>query len=401
MENSVSNRRGTVRVKRLLLFLLLCGIGVFVFDVGVYLLAPRAVTAVLPGYKKPIVPGSYARAGNAFYPQNYFVSDAETGFDIGSNRRAEHFLPEFGSYPVWSNEIGCFDERIAANTDISASIYIAGDSMTWGYAPYEAKFGTLLKERTDARVLSCGITHSGQRHQFVKFRRNVERLNGYPSVVVVNVTYNDIENDYAFPHTTVVEGWQVDTVQLRGDGEIVLREADEIKGMMKQILIDAERPSLRSRTERLIGHYSASAQIAYAIVERLRAWSAADTAPSNDELGNIYTLFRGATLHQSDTRFANHNRQALLKWQQDAARNNYRLIIALIPPAKQLSNQEYFSALRRFLDEHDIEYHEFSRSRAVTHNAAAAIEYYWHFDPHFSIEGNAAYAEFLADSLGL
>lgn len=388
-------------MKRLIQFLLLCGIGVLAFDVGIYLLAPRSLTVVLPGYKKPIVPGSLARAGNAFYPQHYFVADAQTGFDIGFNRRAEHFVPEFGSYPVWSNGIGCFDDDIALDSDISRSIYLAGDSFTWGYAPYEAKFGTLLKKRTDVRVLSCGVPHSGQRHQLLKFQRNVESLKTYPSIVVVNVSYNDIENDYAFPHTTVIDGWQVDTAQVSGDGRIVLRQPDEIKDEMKKIMADADNPSLKFRIQRFISHYSASAQIANAILQRLHRWSATDTTPSNEELGIVYSLFRASTKHQFDTQFADHNREALLTWQQDAVMNNYRLVIALIPSAKQLSDQEYYSALRQFLATHDFEYYEFSQSPVVTNNAAAAIEYYWQFDPHFSIEGNAAYAKFLAESLGL
>jgi hypothetical protein len=401
MENNASNCRGIFSVKRLLHLVSLCAIGVLIFDVGIYLLAPRSLTAALPGYKKPMVPGSNARAGNAFYPQDYFVADAQTGFDIGFNRRAEHFVPEFGSYPVWSNGIGCFDDDIAVDTDISKSIYLAGDSFAWGYAPYEAKFGTLLKKRTDARVLSCGVSHSGQLHQFIKFQRNVESLNAYPSIAVVNVSYNNIENDYAFPHTTVVDGWQVDTARVSGDGSIVLRQLDDIRDEMQKIMADAESPSLKFRVQRFIGHYSASAQIVNAMKQRFDAWFAADQAPSNDTLGHIYTLFRGSDVHQFDTSFADRNREALLTWQQDAKRNNYRLVIALIPPARQLSDQTYYSALRQFLAAHDFEYYEFSRSRVVMDNAAAAMTYYWQFDPHFSIEGNAAYAEFLVESLGL
>jgi hypothetical protein len=374
---------------------------VLVFDVGTYYLAPRTLTAALPGYKKPLVPGSNARAGNGFYPQHYFVADTETGFDVGVNRRAEHFVPEFGSFPVWSNGIGCFDEDIVLDSDFSQSIYLAGDSFTWGYAPYEAKFGTLLKEHTDLRVLSCGVSHSGQRHQFIKFRRDVENLGFHPAIVIVNISYNDIENDYAFPHTTVVDGWQVEKVQIRGDGSIVSRQLDEITDTMERIMADARNPSLRYRVQRFIGHYSASAQIVYALKRLSQSWFAIDEARSNDSLSSIYMLFRGSTIHQFDTEFADRNRQALLTWQQDAARNQYRLVIALIPPAKQLTDQEYYGTLREFLATHDFEYYEFSRSPVVANNAASAIEYYWQFDPHFSIKGNAAYAEFLAQSIGL
>lgn len=401
MENSATNRPGNSGVKRLLQVLLLCGIGVLVFDIGVYLLAPRSFTAVLPGYKKPMVAGSLARAGNAFYPQDYFIVDTQTGFDIGANRQAEHFVPEFGIYPVWSNEIGCFDENIVPGTDISKSIYLAGDSFTWGYAPYDTKFGTLLKNRTDARVLSCGISHSGQQHQFLKFQRNMTRLNAYPAIVVVNVSFNDIENDYTFPHTTVIDGWQVDTVRVRANGEIVPREMDEIKAVMQRIVFDANNPSLKFRAKRFIGHYSASAQILFAIIQRARAVSITHEKRSTDEPRNIYTLFGGSRVHRFDSELANRNRAALLAWRQDAETNGYRLVIALIPPAGHVSDQEYYRALRQFLAAREFEYYEFSQSAVVRQNATASTSYYWQFDSHFSIEGNAAYAEFLAESLGL
>jgi hypothetical protein len=229
----------------------------------------------------------------------------------------------------------------------------------------------------------------------------VETLTAYPSIVVINVSYNDIENDYAFPHTTVVDGWQVDTARIGGNGEIVLRQPDQIKDEMKQIIADADNPTLKFRAQRLIGHYSASAQITFVTAQRIRALFTIEKAPSNDELRNIYRLFRGSTVHQFDTPFADPNREVLLAWQQDAARNSYRLVVALIPPARHLSDPDYYSEFRRFLAANDFEYYEFSRAGAVARSAAAASTYYWQYDPHFSIEGNAAYAEFLAESLEL
>ena len=250
---------------------------------------------------------AYVRAGNAFYPQNYFVADSRMGFDIGIGRRASHYVPEFGSYPVWSNEIGCFDDEIADDTNITRSIYLTGDSFTWGYAFYEAKFGTLLKKRA----------------------------------------------------------------------------------------------TVKSRLRRLVGHCSASAHIVYEVMRRLRSKSDSDSQSSKPGMRIIYELFDESTVYPYDTKFADDNREALLRWRRDASKNNYRLVIALIPPAGHASDPAYYSALRRFLVTHKFEYYEFSRSRFVSDEASAKAAYYWQFDPHFNIEGNAAYAEFLAESLGL
>ena len=79
------------------------------------------------------------------YPRYHFVKHPERGFDIGPDSKTVlSYRPnEIKPYPVWGNHIGCFDKNIKNQSKYT--IYLAGDSFTWGYAPLENKFGTLLE----------------------------------------------------------------------------------------------------------------------------------------------------------------------------------------------------------------------------------------------------------------
>ena len=79
------------------------------------------------------------------YPKDVFEKNTKRGFDIPKNSpKVQVNLPkEAGYYYTWGNSIGCYDDDILSQEKYS--IYLAGDSFTWGFAPYEKKFGTRLK----------------------------------------------------------------------------------------------------------------------------------------------------------------------------------------------------------------------------------------------------------------
>jgi len=86
------------------------------------------------------------------------------------------------TYPIWSNSIGCFDKE---HTRYDPYIYFAGDSFTWGYAPFEEQFGTLVEKMTGVRILKCGVSHTGQCHQYHKFIEIVEQIGHLPKALFV------------------------------------------------------------------------------------------------------------------------------------------------------------------------------------------------------------------------
>ena len=48
-----------------------------------------------------------------------------------------------------------------------------------------------------------------------------ENLNYFPSLVIVNVTKNDIANDFSYPHTTIIEGFMFGDVHLVEINDII------------------------------------------------------------------------------------------------------------------------------------------------------------------------------------
>ena len=85
--------------------------------------------------KLRILFGEYLQSPKSFgrlYPRYYFKKDPEKGFDIikNSQKLISHKPREIDPYPIWGNNIGCFDNDIKKNSKYS--IYLAGDSFTWG-----------------------------------------------------------------------------------------------------------------------------------------------------------------------------------------------------------------------------------------------------------------------------
>jgi hypothetical protein len=105
---------------------------------GYYFLPPQYSEA-LPGY----------RFGDAYlamgHPKGYFRRDAQLGFDIEANARAtDHF--DGITYSIFSNSVGCFDEREIADFQSNNWVYFGGDSFTWGFAPYKKKICDSIRE---------------------------------------------------------------------------------------------------------------------------------------------------------------------------------------------------------------------------------------------------------------
>lgn len=151
------------------------------------------------------------------YPIGYFSHDNSLGFDITPSFRTQTSIKPIGykTYAVWGNTYGCFDDEWATDS-LKGSIYLADDSFTWGYARYDKKFGTILERLLDTKVYACGVTHTGQVHQFNKFMRLFEE-GLRPKAVIINIISNDLDNNFFFPHTDIIDGLMVENVEVCGE----------------------------------------------------------------------------------------------------------------------------------------------------------------------------------------
>lgn len=137
------------------------------------------------------------------YLPDYYVPDAEAGYDIRPNAPVRRFGVLTEAHTVWSNDLGCFDNPYRGEPHY---ILLVGDSFVWGFAPFEHKFGTILEREVGVRTLRCGVSGYGTFQELIKARRVIGRTGHTPQLIIVAYYMNDLEDDYEFPNNTVRDG---------------------------------------------------------------------------------------------------------------------------------------------------------------------------------------------------
>ncbi len=387
------------------------------FDLAMYKLLPESYTAGFKEYRKAPAPEA---PGHSKYPKDYFVEHSVRGFDIGPNRKSSHWV-EGIDYPIWSNSLACFDNE---HSEYERYVYFAGDSFTWGYAPFEQKFGTLVEQQTGTDILKCGVTHTGQRHQFEKFHNIVEQLDSPPKAVFVFYSSNDMANDYAHPHTAVVRGWLVESAALNPDNELIRFTDEELNQKIDDGLAklerkhklwwqDAAQPVLRySLSANILNGISEKSQEFFENLKRRRepATVAKPAVQTNQatvaEHGtvtvhatkNLYLLpiAKNDRYWYRDNPYAENNKQALLDFKTYSDQKGIEYVVVLIPSKGLHTRTEWFRELREFFNDNDIQYLDLSsefRERRLSKN-----DLYWVYDGHFSPAGNKIVADILIAS---
>lgn len=336
------------------------------------------------------------------YPRHYFADDGIKGFDIQKN-----FKPEVVStkpsesipYEIWSNSIGCYDKEPTKNKPYK--VYLAGDSFTWGYTPYKKKFGTLLEHQLGVPVAKCGVTHTGQAHQLEKLKE-VRRLTGHqPETVIVNIYYNDIDNDFSHPHSRVINGYLVDRIQNKFLSATNFCTLFMDKSTLEEMI---KRPrTFRAENKAYFNpsNQSAAISIIRFLYRRIFNSNAECLDSNSNEFYGVYSPINRLYAYSPyqgypiNSAIAKNNRKAIIDWIKDSKHNNYRLIFSFIDIGQERS---YGDELRRFIELNGGEFHAFG-----DHIETRSIEYRnslrWKHDGHFNEKGNAAYADYLFEIL--
>lgn len=391
--------------KRVLVPLLLAAATVALFDVVAWFVLPPRLTAFAVSYHKPwLLDGgsgwpAMTRGGE---PRNYFIADDVSGFDIKPGARATHDFGEY-RYEIFANSLGCFDRNeIGAFRAADSYTYFAGDSFTWGFADYDSKFATVWEKATGKLAAKCGIPHTGQAHQLEKLKRVMRAIGKAPATVFVGYYVNDPANDAAYPHTTVIGGYQADTV-FDKDGELVRADIAELRRIVEASLRQIETPpSGLERAKLTVWIYSLSANMAWHAAQSLQrvvtqaggakgGGASPGPAPARATSkfgGNLYYWYDSRTLKTgfaTDPKVA-ANRAAIHKWIEHARENRYRLVFLLFPSADVLDDPSYFAQMRAWLDLEGAEYVDFAQLFAREHLAAA--EMHWKTNGHWNPHGN-------------
>lgn len=400
---------------RFVLSLVLAAATVFVFDVLAYFLAPASLTAFASSYRRtdllsgPVGSPLLARA----YPRHYYRADPALGFDLNPGARAMHAFGEVAN-EIFANSLGCFDRNELATLKAAPEYhYFAGDSFTWGYADYESKFATVWESLTKKAAAKCGVSHTGTAAQFEKFKRVAQAVGRFPATVFVGFYVNDPANDAAFPHTTVIDGYMVDTVYLRGDSLVRPDPAElerVVTGSIRELL---REPGVVDRVKTAIWVFSLSANMAdraLRLAREARAERGTAGANAGGQAGAtapapVPTSMFGASLYywydtaamearyRDDPKVA-ANKAAVQLWARHARENGYRLVILLFPPKQRHDSIAFFGQVREFLDQQGVEYLDLA---GLFREAGLRVgDLYWETNGHWSAEGNRHVGRLLA-----
>ena len=321
------------------------------------------------------------------YPKGYFSAHKERGFDIEKNSPPRiKSLPKAAPYLVYGNNIGCFDE-----TPISKKryyVYLAGDSFTWGYTRIEKKFGTLLENKLQRPVAACGVTNTGQMHQFSKFKDISQQLGYFPKYVIVNVYLNDIGNDFLYPMTTVIDGFQVNYSITKWEGNLPVRVEIPFEELQKTYNKLLTRKRLNRFGDLDPRKYLASAAL---FGEFLKLF----VFPVKVDESVSYPI---------KTEFAKKNRNTIIQWINDSKKHNYNLIFADLQTQKlkhQLSigSQEIDQSFCEFIKKEGANCYSFMKFLSINKPETSMKSISWKTNGHFNHKGNKYYAEFLLQIL--
>src|SRR3990170_5399685 len=130
-----------------------------------------AIGLVLLDFALRLTPLGTARE-TAGHADGYYVADQELGATLARNYPSSRFALHGARHEIFTNELGCFDWPVRLEPNEPYIIAI-GDSLTWGHAPLEAKWTSIIERETGLRVLKCGVPATGSEHQLPRLKRLV------------------------------------------------------------------------------------------------------------------------------------------------------------------------------------------------------------------------------------
>jgi hypothetical protein len=360
-------------------------------DLIAYLSSPSQGISLVPAYKKDRFQEKLNAAVH-YFPRGYNIADPVMGFDIEKNVPPVAFNMADGSFPIFSNEIGCFDHHTLAEIKAAKSYdYFAGDSFAWGYGNYEQNIPTTYEKLSGRFTVKCGIIHSGQRHQFEKFQRTVKLIGYQPKRVILTFYENDVANDYAYPHTTVIEGYEVDTYKFdTGQFQLVPRDMVQIR----QDILSGLNPKTQSLNIRMDAWLDGHSLV----------WNLLKIGVKQAKGNDLATIYGGSegVNYGKDKGYATaevskKNRDALDLWLNDAKKNHYELVMILIPPKLHHANTNFYGGLRDYLDSKKV--HFYDLTIPFYESKKRSEELYWLNDGHLHNEGNVFVGQYIFKKL--
>ena len=374
------------------------------FDFICYLVISESFTQEsFPKYKwKPTKFNPFFRENEAILRlRNYFSNHPVRGFDINKSLPVSFFDFTDARLEVFSNELGCWDnnskEEIINNKNF---VYIAGDSFTWGHANYENIYPNVYEKLSGKTTLKCGVPHTGQLHQFNKFKSIINEIGAYPKAVIIGYYLNDPSNDNAYPHSKVVKGVRVETSLFDihskslipiNSKQITFKVNQELKKLKDRKLVLKKEGDLFKfvNIKNIIRQYSISSNLVNSLVKSFRI-------KSLDSIYNSQSLY-SHSIDYSNNFYTKKNREIIKEWKKDSIKNKYNLTFLLIPPSNKFNNINLYSDFKLFLKSNQINFVD--ATRGFKDSKISRKELYWYHDGHLNNMGNEFLGRYLYEKL--
>src|SRR5262249_28408159 len=238
------------------------------------------------------------------------------------------------------------------------------------------------------------------------------KIGRFPSVVFVGFFDNDLQNDFVYPHSTVIDGYLVNTVFLEAPRtlKIVRPPLAAIREEVKRIT----EPGASSpfSIKRVIKRYSLTANLAIFARNKMLAHTktlAHTETPAYADFRKIkfrYSVYKlseegrlppddDVSFNYRDRQFAKPNQNAFTAWKLHSIQNHYRLVVVMIPPKLHHDQVDRYSDMKRFLGENSIDYldltYEFKKRKL------GIADLYWKDNEHLNEDGNVIVGMIVAD----
>jgi hypothetical protein len=220
----------------------------------------------------------------------------------------------------------------------------------------------------------------------------VQLISRYPKKVILTFYENDVANDYAYPHTTVIEGYEVDLFKFNAEQfQLVPRDMVQIK---KDILagIDPKTQSLEIKADAWLDQHSLTWNLFKVGLKQAKV----------KELTTIYGISEGVNYTKGkgyeNAEVSKKNRDAIDLWINDANKHKYELVMFLIPPKIHHGNTNFYGGFRDYLITKKVRFYDLTEP--FHQSKKRSEELYWLNDGHLHNDGNQFVGKFISNKLG-
>jgi hypothetical protein len=339
-------------------------------------------------------------------PQGYVRYDDELGLDLTPSFPVKKHSFYDASYDVWTNTYGCFDSEVTASD--KPFVLLVGDSFTWGYTPFESKWGTQLEQLIGKRVLKCGVSGYGTYQEQIKAGRVLAQLKkeniSKPRILLVgHFGWNDVEDDSLFPNSVVSHGYRMKNF---GPESKDAAERDRAFKIAERYCIG--RNEMNKTIVQAVKCYLSRNSVLYVLLKD-NAKKVVQTVLPDSMLNSLGLVLKESAISSTTQETQNERGEfdvhadRIVGMKKFAQSQGMRLIFVLIPSREESRDftDEAFRATnneksKRVMEENGIEYIDLTAAFRAAETGSRKPLYYWSGDTHWNPKGNTLAASLIA-----